>query len=141
VVSHLKPMGSGAQTEPQTAGVTDTPEVVLAHAGYWHQQQMPRIAAPGTQVLVPPDSSRRTGTRPGRDSALYALIRRVLSTERGAELYRHRQQLVEPVFAHTKFNRRIERFHRRSRAAVRTELRLITATHNRLKLQLAATTA
>jgi hypothetical protein len=34
----------------------------------------------------------------------------------------------------TKHNRGIERFHRRGRAAVRTEWRLITATHNLLKL-------
>jgi transposase len=140
---HLEPMLSAARAELQTAGVTDTPEVVLADAGYWHQQQMERIAAAGTQVLIPPDSSRRKGTRPGWDGGLYAFMRRVLSTERGAELYRQRQQLIEPVFAHTKFNRRIERFHRRGRAAVRTEWRLITATHNLLKLhkhQLAATT-
>jgi hypothetical protein len=141
---HLEPMLSAAQTELQTAGVTDTPEVVLADAGYWHQQQMQRIAAAGTQVLVAPDSSRRKSARPGWDGGLYALMRRVLSTERGAELYRQRHQLIEPVFAHTKFNRRIERFHRRGRAAARTEWRLITATHNLLKLhkhQLSAATA
>jgi hypothetical protein len=33
---------------------------------------------------------------------------RVLETDHGAELYRQRQQLIEPVFAHTKFNRRID---------------------------------
>jgi hypothetical protein len=38
------------------------------------------------------------------------------------------------VFANTKFNRRFDRFHRRGRAAVRTEWRLIAATHNLLKL-------
>ena len=59
---------------------------------------------------------------------------RVLETDHGAELYRQRQELIEPVFAHTKFNRRIDRFHRRGRSAVRTEWRLITATHNLLKL-------
>ena len=52
--------------------------------------------------------------------------------------------MIEPVFAQTKFNRRMERFHRRGRSAVRTEWRLITATHNPLKLhkhQLAAAAA
>ena len=42
--------------------------------------------------------------------------------------------MIEPVFAHTKFNRRIDRFQRRGRAAARSEWRLITATHNLLKL-------
>jgi len=42
--------------------------------------------------------------------------------------------MIEPVFANTKFNRGIDRFRRRGRAAVRAEWRLITATHNLLKL-------
>jgi len=42
--------------------------------------------------------------------------------------------MIEPVFGHTKFNRRIDRFQRRGRAATRSEWRLITATHNLLKL-------
>jgi hypothetical protein len=60
-------------------------------------------------------------------------LHEVLSTELGTSLYRRRQQLIEPVFANTKHNRGIDRFHRRGRAAVRTEWRLITATHNLLK--------
>jgi hypothetical protein len=38
------------------------------------------------------------------------------------------------VFAQTKFNRRLDPFDRGGRAAVRTEWRLIAATHNLLKL-------
>jgi Transposase DDE domain len=131
---HLEPMLTATQTELAAAGVSDRPETVLADAGYWHQEQMERIVAQGTQVLIPPDSSRRRGNRPGWDGGLYAFMRRVLATDRGGGLYRQRQQLIEPVFAHTKFNRRMERFHRRGRAAARAEWRLITATHNLLKL-------
>ena len=71
-------------------------------------------------------------------------MRRVLQTDIGATLYAKRQQLIEPVFANTKFNRRIDRFARRGRAACRSEWRLITATHHLLKLhkhQLAITAA
>ena len=42
--------------------------------------------------------------------------------------------MVEPVFAHTEHNRTITRFHRRGRKAVRTEWRLLMATHNLTKL-------
>jgi hypothetical protein len=42
--------------------------------------------------------------------------------------------VIEPVGANTKFNRRIDRFQRRGRSAARSEWRLITATHNLLKL-------
>jgi DDE family transposase len=95
---------------------------------------MEHIVDRGIQVLIPPDATSRKGSRPGWDGGLYAFMRRVLSTERGGELYRQRQSMIEPVFAHTKFNRGIDRFRRRGRAAVRAEWRLITATHNLLKL-------
>ena len=108
--------------------------MLLGDAGYWHQQQMERIVDRGIAVLIPPDAKSRKGTRPGWDGGLYAFMRRVLATEHGGELYGQRQAIIEPVFANTKFNRGIDRFRRRGRAAVRTEWRLITATHNLLKL-------
>jgi Transposase DDE domain len=131
---HLEPMLDAAQRELHAAGVTDTPGVVLADAGYWHQQQMERIVDQGIPVLIPPDASKRRGARPGWDGGLYAFMRRVLATEHGGGLYRQRQPMIEPVFGQTKHNRGLDRFHRRGRAAVRTEWRLITATHNLLKL-------
>jgi hypothetical protein len=88
----------------------------------------------GIQVLIPPDASKRKGIRLGWDCGACAHKRRVLSTEFGSALYRGRQAMIEPVFGQTKFNRRIDRFRRRGRSAVRAEWRLITATHNLLKL-------
>jgi Transposase DDE domain len=41
---------------------------------------------------------------------------------------------VEPVFGQMKYNRHIDRFMRRGRAAARSERRLAAATHNLLKL-------
>jgi transposase len=131
---HLEPMLDAAQRELHAAGVGDTPGVLLADAGYWHQQQMERIVDRGIAVLIPPDASKRKGARPGWDGGLYAFMRRVLATERGGGLYRQRQPMIEPVFGQTKHNRGIGRFQRRGRAAVRAEWRLITATHNLLKL-------
>jgi len=131
---HLAPMVTAAQAELERAGVTDTPDVVVADAGYWHQEQMEEIISRGTQVLIPPDASKRKGSRPGWDGGLYAFMRRVLDTDHGGGLYRKRQGMIEPVFADTKFNRRIDRFQRRGRSACRSECRLITATHNLLKL-------
>jgi transposase len=131
---HLEPMLDAAQRELAAAGVTAVPQVLLGDAGYWHQQQMQRIVDRGIQVLIPPDAKSRKGTRPGWDGGLYEFMRRVLATEHGGELYSQRQAIIEPVFANTKFNRGIDRFRRRGLAAVRTEWRLITATHNLLKL-------
>jgi len=131
---HLEPMVSAARRELEAAGLTDPPEVVLADAGYWHHDQMDAIVSRGIQVLVPPDAGKRKGTRPGWDGGRYAFMRRVLATDLGRALYRRRQGMIEPVFANTKFNRRIDRFQRRGRSACRSEWRLITATHNLLKL-------
>jgi transposase len=131
---HLEPMADAAEAELRKAGVSGSPELVLADAGYWHTEQMERIVSRGIQVVVPPDASKRKGARPGWEGRAYAFMRRVLATERGAELYRKRQAMVEPVFAQTKFNRRMDRFLRRGRSAVRSEWRLINATHNLLKL-------
>ncbi len=131
---HLEPMVDAAKTELENAGVTAALETVVADAGYWHQAQMENIVDSGAQVLIPPDSSKHKGTRRGWDGGAYAFMRRVLETDTGRALYGKRKVMIEPVFAHTKFNRRIDRFQRRGRSACRSEWRLITATHNLLKL-------
>ena len=95
---------------------------------------MENIVNRGIQVLIPPDAGKRKGTRPGWNGGAYAHMRRVLQTELGRALYRKRQAMIEPVFGQTKFNRRIDRFQRRGRAAARSEWRLVAATHNLLKL-------
>jgi transposase len=138
---HLEPMLDAAQRELAHAGVHEMPEVLLADAGYWHSEQMANIVNRGIQVLIPPDTSRRRTTRRNWDGGHYDFMRRVLATERGGALYRQRQPMIEPVFAQIKFNRGLGRFRRRGRGAVRTEWRLITATHNLLKLHRHATAA
>jgi hypothetical protein len=133
---HLGPMVGAARGELANAGVASKPDVVVADAGYWHLEQMNAITADGIPVLIPPDSSRRrkTATRPGWNGGAYDFMRAVLETDRGGALYRQRGQLIEPVFGHTKHNRGFVRFHRRGRAAARTEWRLMAATHNLVKL-------
>ncbi len=137
---HLEPMITATESELAPAGVTALPEVVLADAGYWHSEQMQQLTGRGTVVLIPPDAGKRKGARPGWDGGLYAFMRRVLASDPGGELYAKRQGMIEPIFAQTKFNRRCDRFQRRGRAACRSEWRLITATHNLLKLHRHATT-
>ena len=134
-------MVTAARGELERARIDASPELVLADAGYWHHIQMERLVSAGIAVLVAPDAKKRGGSRPGWDGGLYAFMRRALATPAGAELYRRRTAMIEPVFADTKFNRRIDRFQRRGRAACRSEWRLITATHNLLKLWRATTAA
>jgi transposase len=131
---HLEPMITAARAELVRAGVERSPDVVLADAGYWHRVQTERLVSGGLTVLIPPDAKKRAGARPGWDGGLYAFMRRVLATDAGGELYAKRQTMIEPIFADTKFNRRIDRFLRRGRSAARSEWRLTNAAHNLLKL-------
>ena len=132
--ARLEPVVHAALRDLTRAGIDERPETVLADAGYWHAEQMQRLVNGGMQVLVPPDSGLRDGARPGWEGGYYAFMRRVLSTEHGHELYAKRKFSIEPVFGQIKANRRLDRFLRRGRAAVRSEWRLITASHNLLKL-------
>src|SRR4051812_11636149 len=131
---HLQPMIGATEAELAAAGINASPEVVLADAGYWHSEQMQQLTGHGIVVLIPPDAGKRKGARPGWDGGLYAFMRRVLATDPGGELYAKRKGMIEPIFAQTKFNRRCDRFQRRGRSAARSEWRLITATHNLMKL-------
>ena len=133
--SHLKPMVDAVLRELAQAGSSERLQAVLADAGYWNEQHMDDVTGGhGIPVLVRPDSSKRKGERPGWTGGRYAFMRRVLESELGDALYRLRKQTVEPVFGHTKHNRRFNRFHRRGRKAVRTEWRLQMMTHNLTKL-------
>ena len=132
--AQLEPMVAAAERELAEAGVKQRPEVVLADAGYWSNEHIDRLRERGITPLVAADAHRRDGPRKTRLGGPYDFMRRALSSDKGAELYSRRQWMVEPVFADIKQNRRAGRFKRRGRAAVRSEWRLIAATHNLLKL-------
>jgi hypothetical protein len=76
----------------------------------------------------------REGHRPGWEHGFYEAMREKLKSDRGRKPYAQRKTSVEPVYGQIKYNRRIDRFMRRGRAAVQSEWRLVTATHNLLKL-------
>lgn len=137
----LEPMIRSAKAELKAVGIAEPPAVVLADGGYWNVPQIEALVAEGSQVIVNPDSSARPprppdGRRPRdkRVHGLYAHMQRVVAGPVGSALYRRRQQMIEPTFAHTKVTRRADRFQRRGIDACRSEWRLIAATHNLLKL-------
>jgi transposase len=130
----LAPMFNATIRELSEQGVTDVPEVVLADAGYWHHPQMQTIREQGIEVLVPPDGNMREGKRRGWEEGVYQQMRDKLTTDEGRKLYAQRKITIEPVFGQIKYNRHIDRFMRRGRSAALSEWRLVTATHNLLKL-------
>jgi transposase len=136
----LAPMIQAARHELKIAGA-QAPGTVLADAGYWQNRDIQQLAGQGLMLLVPPDAHTRSEPLPGKRGGLYQRMRDRLAAPDSTALYRRRMTMIEPIFGHTKHNRRIERFQRRGLNAVRSEWRLIAATHNLLKLHAAAMAA
>lgn len=132
----LEPMICQAIDAVAAAKINGTLNVVLADGGYWNSPQITRLGEQELTVIVPTKAAGRTKPRTlsQRQGPEAQRIDRLLDAAQGAALYRRRQQIIEPVFANTKWNRRIDRFQRRGLAACRAEWRLIAATHNLLKL-------
>ena len=132
--SQLDPMVSAAIAELEDAGASDRPRIALADSQYWNEEHMDEVVAnKHIQVLIPPESRLRDEPRPGWTGGRYDWMRAVLKGEVAQQLYRNRPAMIEPVFGQTKHNRSVTRF-RRGRSAVRTEWRLLMATHNLAKL-------
>jgi hypothetical protein len=133
--SQLDPMITATIGELERAGVAGRPETAVADAQYWNEEHMDEVIAnKHVQVLIPPDGGASGKQRPGWTGGRYTWMRYVLASDLGEQLYRKRKHMIEPVFGHTKHNRGVTRFHRRGRTAVRTEWRLLMATHNLTKL-------
>lgn len=132
----LAPMVARAAKGLREAGIEEPIGTVLADGGYWNSPQITEVREQGIDVLVPIENRSRTAPRKlsARQGLEAQRIEAVLSRPEGQALYRRRQQIVEPVFANTKFIRRADRFLRRGLAACQAELQLIAATHNLLKL-------
>src|SRR3954454_3373859 len=130
----LEPMITAAGRELEQAGIPDALGVVLADAGYWNGPHIDALVARGMEVLVRPDADTRKAPSRLRRGGHYDFMRAVLGRPDGQALYRRRQAIIEPVFAHTKICRRADRFQRRGLPACKAEWRLIAATHNLLKL-------
>jgi transposase len=136
----LAPMVAAAEQELDAVGAVG-PSTVLADAGYWRNGQIEQLTDAGLTLLVPPDAHLRRDPLPSKRGRVYQRMRDRLASPDGAALYRRRMTMIEPIFGQTKANRRVERFQRRGLSAVRSEWRLVAATHNLLKLHTASRSA
>jgi hypothetical protein len=132
----LEPMVVKAGDTLREAGLQQPIGIVLADGGYWNSPAIANVREQGLDVLIPTHDRLRAGPRKlaPRQGEEAQRIEAMLSKPEGQALYRRRQQIVEPVFAHTKCIRRTDRFLRRGLAACQAEWQLIAATHNLLKL-------
>ena len=102
------------------------PEKVSADSGFYSQGGVREAESRGTRCYVPPP---RRSTDPTA-----ADMREKLRSPEGADLYRRRKAVVEPVFGQIKQARGFRQFSFRGLAAVRDEWCLICLGHNLLKL-------
>ncbi len=108
----LEPMVAHAVQGLREAGIEEPIGIVLADGGYWNSPAIGKVRRQGIDVLVPTQDRRRARPRTlsPRQGAEAQRIEAVLAKPEGQALYRRRQQIVEPVFAHTKCIRRTDRF-------------------------------
>lgn len=88
----------------------------------------------GIPLSIPPDAGKRRTARPGVGRRAVHLDALPARDEKRSGFHRKRQVTVELVFAQRVFNHTLTRFHRRARAAMHSESRLMAAGHNLLKL-------
>ncbi len=132
----LAPMLDRLHSDLAAAGITDTPRVLLADAGYCMEKDLALAARtyPAVDVFV----SATTGREPSiasrgpipRHASLVQRMRRKVGTKSGREQYRKRRWMIEPVFARIKHNAGFTRFSRRGLTAVTSEFQLLAAAQN-----------
>lgn len=142
-VHQLHPMTEEAQQELKAAGAEYEIEIELADAGYWSERNLAELSPTDPEFLIATTKDwkqrkamREQGAPRGRIPEHLSpreRMERKLLTKRGKSLYKLRSQMIEPVFGQIK-TRGCDTFMRRGLEAVRSEWRLICATHNLLKL-------
>jgi transposase len=133
--NQLTTMVQAARENLDQVGHDQAIKCVLADGGYWNHDDITALQQTKTTVVIPThDPHHKDRKRPPRQGAQADRINKILATAAGRRLYRRRAAIVEPVFAHTKHTRGIDRFSRRGQDAVKHEWQLIAATHNLLKL-------
>lgn len=116
------------------------PQVASADTGYWSEANVTAESLQGIDLHVATERQQHGESQdvpveggPKGSSALQQM-RDKLKTEAGKAFYKMRKQIVEPVFGYIKEGRGFRRFSFRGLGNVRSEWRLICATHNLLKL-------
>ncbi len=133
----LERLVDSTEHELERAGVGEGVEVALTRMpGSGTPTRSADLTGRGIKTLVE-TLTRLDGSHPRRPRQRkphYVQMREQLASEEGKEHYSQRMVMIEPVFAHIKYNRRVDRFQRRGLAACRAEWKLIATTHNLLKL-------
>jgi transposase len=114
----------------------DRPREVLADNGYCSEANLEYAAAHKIEAYIATDRLKHDAPAPScrgplpKGATIIDRMRRKLRTKRGAEAYRWRKAIVEPVFGQIKHGRGFRQFLLRGVAKVRAEWALVCLTHN-----------
>ncbi|MFZ2159193.1 MAG: IS1182 family transposase [Bradyrhizobium sp.] len=119
----------------------DTPDQVLADAGYCSDESLTAIAATSIDAYIS-TRKQKHGERPGpcprgplpKTATMVDRMTRKLHTKTGAAVYAARKGIVEPVIGQIKQARGFRQFLLRGVEKVQGEWSLVCTTHNILKL-------
>lgn len=133
----LEPMVS--QMKENLAGAM--PRKLSADSGYFSEANVTYVEGEGVDGHIA-TGRQKHGEKPApaprgripKEASASDRMARKLRTKKGRETYRHRKEIVEPVFGQTKSCRGLRTFLLRGTGKVRAEWRLMCLGHNLLKL-------
>jgi transposase len=140
-IDQLFDMVEATEANLADAGIDDTPDVVLADAGYCSEDNLTKAADAEIDVLIATgrtkDNERVSDTPRGRipkDATQRERMARRLRTKAGRADYARRKAIVEPAFGQMKVRQRAGHLRLRGLAGARGEWKLHVICHNLRKL-------
>src|SRR5262245_10914645 len=136
----VQPMIEQTQQNVVAAGVTEKVKEAVADSGFYSEANVAYLQGQGIDPYIATERLKHheqiappRGRCPQGLTAKQRMARK-LRTKRGRERYARRKAMVEPVFGQVKHARGFRQFLLRGKKKMRSEWRLVSLTHNLLKL-------
>jgi transposase len=136
----VRPMIEQTQRNVAAAGVKEKVKEMVADAGFYSEANVEYLEGEEIDPYIATERRKHheqiaapRGRCPEGLTAKQRMARK-LRTKRGRERYARRKGMVEPVFGQVKHGRGFRQFHLRGQKKMRAEWRLVSLTHNLLKL-------
>ncbi len=137
----VRPMVEQLQQNLAAAGVTEKVKEMVADAGFFSEANVEYLEGQAIDPYIATERLKHhekiTAVPRGRcpqGSTAKQRMARKLRTKQGRERYARRKGMVEPVFGQVKHGRGFRQFSLRGKKKMRSEWRLVSLTHNLLKL-------
>jgi len=136
----VQPMVEQMKQNLAAVGVSEKVREMVADSGFYSEANVTYLEGEGIDPYIATERLKHheqieapRGRRPHGMTAKQRMARK-LRTKRGRERYARRKAMVEPVFGQIKHGRGFRQHLLRGRKKMRAEWRLVSLTHNLLKL-------